>query len=100
MPSENQFFFEYDCTITVTQPLQFIEYELKMRCNNIEYEFHSDHINTDRPYITDSFTFTKFIPSNNRCANLRGVLTFITDNGIFEEVEFPLTFFKVEIEDG
>ena len=91
-PDDKQFFFEYNLEIITEIPIQFLEYELKMRCEGKEYEFYCDHLNSERPYIKDYYKTTKFIPSNSAFVNLRGILTFVDDNSNIHEVELPLTF--------
>jgi len=99
LPEDNQFFFEYDVEITTEKTIQFLEYDLKMRCGGKEYEFYYDHINTERPVIKDTYKFTKFVPSHSAYANLRGVLTFVDNDAKIIELEFPLTFFKADIDE-
>jgi hypothetical protein len=63
-PEENKFFFEYDMEIITDKPIQFLEYELKMRCGGKEHEFYADHIHTEKPYIKGYYKTTRFIPSD------------------------------------
>jgi uncharacterized protein affecting Mg2+/Co2+ transport len=98
-PEENKFFFEYDMEIITDKPIQFLEYELKMRCGGKEHEFYADHIHTEKPYIKGYYKTTRFIPSDFPHANLRGELTFVDDDANIIELELPLTFFKANVDE-
>lgn len=95
-PKNNQYMFQYNLIIRTTSPIQFIEYELKLRRSGSDFEVYADTLNQDRPYITDIYHCLKYLPSDSPYASLRGSLTFVDENSNIIEVEVPLTFFKAE----
>lgn len=90
--------FKYIIEVTSDAAVQFVEMEMKHRYGEVEKEVYFDHVNGDNPVVNkeNPLNIIKFIRSENKYCNVRGVLTFVDLSGKIEEVDVPLTFFKVE----